>query len=694
MSVPGDAMIPAGSVTGYTTTNPPKSPRAQNFTDMVFQPGIASNDVTRQLKGRWVGSNRVRWHKGLPEKIGGWEPIPLTNSAGSPASYAGTVRATIDWASLDGQYWIAYATESKLYIVNNGVLYDITPARKVSNLNNAFLTNIGFSELYIVDPDNFASVGDHISISGPITFNGIVLNGDYQIIAILNSTTYLVRTAMPATSSNFTPAGGPATITYDIGSGYAMNTVAPGYGTGQYGEGTYGQGQPGQGILTKMRIWSLANWGQDLVASYTNGEIYWWQWTYGPNVRAQIIPNAPTSVQRIIVDANEQVLIAVGASTLAGAADAMNIRWASIGNLQDWIPVVLPTANTAGGQRLNFGSRMVAAINSRQQMLLWSDTQLYQMQFNGQTSLYSMNALGKCLLVGPNAAIDVNGVVYMWCFDDFYIYDGTLRVLECDMWETVFGTAGQGIQTGAGSPLVIDTGLEITIDSGQTLTTDTGGNSGFDRSQAEMVYAASYSTKNEVTWFFPSEVGDVMQYITYNYDANCWYGGTMPRTAYRDVTPAVANYVKYPYGFNNGTLYQHEVGYDEHEPGGITNPMYYFLQSWDVGQQSDRPLLINSVIPDFSRLRNGCQFSYLTKEHPRDAAYQQIGPFIITPDCTKYDQRAGGSQIALLIEAASVGGQIVLGQDFRMGTWQSQAGPHGKRIGMGSQGSPINTNNP
>jgi hypothetical protein len=88
------------------------------------------------------------------------------------------------------------------------------------------------------------------------------------------------------------------------------------------------------------------------------------------------------------------------------------------------------------------------------------------------------------------------------------------------------------------------------------------------------------------------------------------------------------------------------------------------------------------------------QFSYLAKEYPQNTSYTQYGPFIITPDCSRVDERATGTQIAMLFEAASVNGTVVLGQDFRMGVWQSQVTPHGKRLGSASRGTPINTANP
>jgi hypothetical protein len=660
-------MTPASSVQGYVTTNPPASPRAAKFADMQFLPGVASNQASRDLKGRWVQSNRVRWHKMLPEKIGGWLAQTLTGANGGV--YIGTCRAAWDWASNDGQYWIAFATESKLYLINNLTLYDITPLYQTSNLSNALSTTNTSNQVMVTDLTNNAwQVGDWITIDNSVTIGGLTLSGQYQITSAVsgNPNQYYITAASQATST-VANGGGSVTIEYDVSAGLAENGYLHGYGTGLYGDsGEYGVPTSGTGIPAKMRTWSLQNWGQDLVASFNGGSLYWWQWTTGPNARAALVANAPADIQRILVNADSEFLIAIGASdAITGVNDPMNVRWCSEGDLTDWTAVVLPVANTAGGQRLNFGSRMITGVQSRQQNLLWSDTQLYQMQFQGSPNIFGFNELGKCYLVGPNAAIDVNGVVYMMCFDDFMIYDGTLRVLPCDMWETVFGPAD---------------------DSAPTV--------GFDRSQAEMTYCASYMTKSEVTWWYPASGTDVMQYITYNYEDNVWYGGTMPRTAMRDASAALANYVEYPFGFNNGTFYQHEIGYDEVEPGNVKNAMYWFLQSWDIGAQSDEPIIVNSIIPNFKRLRNGCQYSLITREYPEDPAPITYGPFIITPTTTRCDPRASGTQIALKIEAASVSGSIVVGQDFRMGVWQSQATPHGKRMGTASQGSPINTNNP
>lgn len=662
-------------IQGYVTSTPPRSPRASSDSNMSFSSGVVSNGSDRAIVGRWKDSNRVRWHKGLAEKIKGWAAQALTGS--NNGVYMGTARGVFDWASLDGQEWIAIGTECKLYLVNDDTLYDITPIRATSNTLNPFTTINGQTAVNVTDVDHRAQTGDHITILGPITVGGIVLNGPYDIDLVIDPSNYRIIAATAATSSAG-PAGGPVTIQYDISCGLAENGEIFGYGTGLYGMGTYGTRRPsGDGVPERMRIWSLFNWGEDLVASDSDGEIYWWDRTTGPNSRAQLLVNAPTSVQRIVVNADLQYLVALGASDIGGEADKMNVRWCSQSNLQDWFPVLLPTPNTAGGQRLNFGDRMVTGIMSNNTLLAWSNTQLYQMQYVGVPNIFGFFEKGRCFIVGPNAAIDVNGIAYFMGFDDFYVFDGTLRITPCDVWEYVYND--------------------------------------FDRTQSDAVYCASFFSKSEVTWFYPAASVDEMRYVTCNYAENCWYYGKMERTAYHDVSPAMTGFFETPYGVNNGILYQHEVGFDEVEPDGVTNAMDYFMESWDIGSQSDKPVIINSIIPDFPvdkstgqlQLFKGLQFKLLPREYPtqpgNSASFPAKGPFVVVPTTTQYDVRANGTQTSLRIEAARAtwtDGEgthtdaIVFGQWFRMGLWQADAVPYGRRIGGSTKGSPIDTSGP
>lgn len=604
-------------------------PRKAELKDLVFQPGVMTNATPRSAHGKWKDSNRVRWHKGFAEKIGGWIRLALAGVNGGV--YLGVCRALHDWASLDKQLWIGMGTHCKLYLVNNNVLYDITPARKTSNLANPFTTTAASAIVVVTDVDHRASTGDYITVSDAAAVGGLTLAGSYQILNILTPDTY--RITAVAVASGSATGGGTPSITYDIYCGLPENGELFGYGTGVYqadpytpGSGTghnpvdstsptsYGTPRgAGLGVPAAMRVWSLDNWGEDLVGSFTDGEIYWWDKTNGPNSRATLIQEAPTNVQRILVNPENRFLIAIGCSGLDGVPDAMRVRWCSQENFNDWTPTL---NNTAGGKRLDYGSRLVTGLRSRGQNLIWSDTQLYAMQYLGPNSeVFGFQPLGACSIVGPNAAIDVNGIAYFMGFDDFFIYDGTLRPMICDVWTQVFED--------------------------------------FDRTQAQAVYCFSYIPKNEVEWLYVSSLG--VRYVAYNYVEECWYYGTMPRSAYHGVSPVMTGYLTNPYAVDSGYMYEHEVGTDEGE-GTTTNAMSWFLESWDIGSGSDKFILLSEIVPDFERLLVGCRVLIKYKYNPRDADYSIDGPYDIDESTQRIDPRVRGSQIAIRLENAAASG--------------------------------------
>lgn len=614
-------------------------PREAKLVDLVFAPGYVTNLTDRDAVTRWKDGNRVRFHKSAPEKIGGFERITLTGANGGVMM--GTVRALHDWTSLDTQQWIAAGSECKLYLVNTGQLHDITPLRKASNIVNPFTTTNGSAIVTVADVDHRANEGDHITVFSSIAVGGLTLSGAYTIVTVLTPDSYTITAASNATSG--ATGGGSTTIEYDISCGLATNGELLGYGTGDYGEGTYGTARAvGTGVPAKMRTWSLDNWGEDLVASFTNGELYWWDKTNGPNSRATLVTNAPTDIQRILVNPENRHLIAIGCSGLDGVADPMRVRWCEQENFDEWTPSAL---NTAGGKRLDYGSRLIAAVKSRSQNYLWSDTQMYAMQYVGPDVIFTFNPLGACKIVGPNAAVDVNGVVFFMVFDDFMIYDGTLRVLECDVHTRIFGDEDRNVE------------------------------GDFDRTQAEGVYCASYMAKNEVTWFHPTTASTI-RYVTYNYALNCWYYGQMTRTAYHDVSEAITGYKTNPYAVNGGYLYKHEVGTDEVE-GATVTPQDWFLESYDnhIGG-SDAVMLINAITPNFDRMSGTMSMLVRAKAYPREPTYRDKGPYTITAATLDIGVRQKGSQIALRLSSNDLPDE-----DFRLGTFQVLVTPYGGRTG-------------
>lgn len=610
--------------------------------DLVYLPGVSTNLTDRDDKPRWKDSNRVRWHKSLAEKLGGWIRQDLTGA--NDGVYIGVARALHDWASLDTQQWISIGTNCKLYLVNNGILFDITPLRKASNTINSLSVVLGSPTITVNDPDHRAQTGDHVTITSTVAVGGFLVNGTFDIDTIIDPDSYTVTY-----TSNFSvtqTGGGSVTVEYDISCGLEENGELLGYGTWLYGRGTYGTRRPvGQGVPARMRTWSLDNWGEDLVASYSDGQIYWWDKTSGPNSRATLIVNAPTDVQRMLVNPENRFMIAIGCSGLDGIADPMRVRWCSQEDFNDWIGT---DENTAGGKRLDFGSRLITGIRSNTQILIWSDTQLYLMQYVNAPLQFGFVPKGACKIVGPNAAVDVNGTAYFMGFDDFFVYDGVLRILPCDVHTRIFG------------------------DDDRNIIGD------FDRTQAEGVYCASYMAKSEVTWFYPSTLGPI-RYVTLNYSSEtpCWYFGEMHRTAYHDVSDAMTGYKTNPYGVNDGYLYLQEVGTDEVE-GDTTTPQDWFLESYDNHMNgSDDVELVNSIIPNFKRLSGTMQMLLKKKAYPMQRVYQERGPYLLTQNKFKADVRCKASQFALRL---STNGEV--GEDFRMGVFQINATPYGGRMGV------------
>lgn len=614
--------------------------RQSKYTELIFQPGVVTNLTDRDARGRWKDSNRVRWFKGLPEKIGGWERLTLTGV--NSGVMIGTVRALHDWASLDTQQWISAGTECKLYLVNNSILFDITPLRVASNSTNNLSVTMGSAVITVVVTDHRANEGDHVSIIASAPIGGFDVSGTYDIDTVIDPDTFTVTF-----TSNFNSTetgGGSVTVEFDVSCGLAENGELRGYGTGEFGEGTYGTPRPiGSGVPARMRTWSLDNWGEDLVASYSDGELYWWDKTTGPNSRATLVEEAPTGIQRMIVNPENRHLICIGCSGLDGVADPMLVRWCSQEDFTDWIPT---PENTAGDKRLDYGSRLITGIRSRAQNYIWSDTQMYSMQYVGPDYIFIFTPLGACKIVGPNAAVDVNGVAYFMGFDDFFVYDGTLRPIPCDVHTHIFGD-------------------------------DRNTDGDFDRTQAEGVYCASYMAKNEVTWFYPTVTG--IRYVTLNYSSDnpCWYYGQMSRTAYHDVSDAITGYKTNPYGAYNGYLYKHEFGKDEEE-GSTTTPQDWFLESYDnnVGG-SDAVVLVNSIVPNFDRLTGSMLMLLRKKAAPRQANYQDRGPYLIGETTLHNSVRCKASQIAIRLYS---NGEV--GEDFRIGTFQVLATPYGGRVGI------------
>lgn len=463
----------------------------------------------------WYDCDKIRFRSGNVEKIGGWKRL-------SADTFLGVCRSLWNWVTLAGQNLIGVGTNEKFYIEMGGMYYDITPLRATTTLTDPFVTTAGSAVVVVTDVAGTGFLdGDYVEFSGASAVGGITLSGEY-LITLLSPTTYSVTAASAASST--TTGGGTVTAKYQISTGPAVGVPLNGWGSGPWGYGPWGIGQPG---TESMRVWSQSNFGEDLVFGPKGGGLYTWDATNGVTTRGVSVaslPGAndvPTLQNFILVSDVSRFVIVFGCNDYgASQIDPLLIRWSDQESMVDWTPA--PT-NQAGSIRLSHGSMLVTAIQSRQEILVFSDVAVYSMQYIGAPEVWATQLVGENISIASQNAVAVaSGTVFWMGVDNFYKYDGRSQKMRCDLRQFIFSD------------------LEQT----QIAQVCCGTNEGF----------------NEVWWFYPSSGSTVNdRYVIYNYLEDIWYYGALGRTAWIDSglrkTPIAATYA------NN--LVAHEDGVDD-----------------------------------------------------------------------------------------------------------------------------------
>ena len=488
---------------------------------LVQKAGVNRENTRYTSENGYYVSDKVRFRQGTPEKIGGWQRISAT-------TFLGVCRSLWNWVTLGGQNLLAVGTNLKFYIESGGAYNDITPLRKTAATlgANPFATTNGSTTVVVTDSTGGWVSGDYVTYSGATAVGGLDLNGEYQLTTIgISTTTYSIQAATAATS---TATGGGASVLaayqINVGSPYAVPLV--GWGAGAWGSGTWGIGTAS---TNQMRIWSQANFGEDLIFAPNGGGIYIWQANTSLTTRGVLISSlmgassVPTVQNFILISDSSRFVFAFGCNEFGSATqDPMLIRWSDQENYLEWAPSV---TNQSSFLQLSHGSRIVTALQSRQEILVWTDSSLYSMQYQGPPAVWGVQLLGDNLsIAGPNAAAIASGVTYWMGIDKFYKYDGRTQTLRCDLRQYVFQ----------------DINLE----------------------QSAQIFASTNEGFNEV-WFFYCSANSftVDKYVTYNYAEDIWAYGTMARTAWLDSAlrdhPMAATY-----SYN---IVYHEQGNDDNE---------------------------------------------------------------------------------------------------------------------------------
>ena len=540
---------------------------------LQFRPGINREVTAYTNEGGWFDSDQIRFSKGFPEKIGGWQKRGIDN-------YLGTCRALHPWVALDRDQFIGVGTNLKYYIDRGGEYNDITPLRLTTAAGDVtFAATNGSSTLVVTDTAHGSVANDFVTYSGAASLGGVitagVLNQEYQITLVVNANSYHVtaRAAgalinaplvpLLANGSDSGNGGGSIVGKYQINVGLDITVRSSGWGAGTWSRGTWGSASTDAIVSNTLRLWSNDNFGEDLLINVRDGGVFYWDETAGLGARAvdittlSTLPSIPTVAKQILVSDRDRHVIAFGCDpeSTPGVQDPLTIRFSSQESITDW---QARADNTAGELRLGSGSEIVTAIETRQQILVMTDTTLYAMQYLGPPFTFGVTAISENITIAsPNAAIAVDDNVFWMGRSEFYIYSGAVQRLPCMVRDYVF--------------------------------------SDLNENQLEKINVALNTEHSEVWWFYPSSNSEeVDKYVVYNYLEQVWYYGTFGRTAWVD-----RGIFDFPIAANSdGFLYEHELGFDD----GTTNPasaISAYVQSSpiDIGD-GEQFMFIRKMIPD------------------------------------------------------------------------------------------------
>lgn len=556
--------------------------------ELKFTPNVYADKTPYAAEGYWYDCNRTRWLNNTDvSAIGGW-------LKSNPTGYqvTGVVRRLLSCADLTSKKRLFLGTQSKLMSITDNIGYDLTPIEAtVTGLTNPIVTN-GTTTVTFNVTGHGRDVGDFFIVSAassPTVGGYNFLNKEFVVVSVPTANSFTVT--IPTTASAAT-GGGTVSLQYLLKTGRSGNTALYGFGAGTYG--TAGSGGVGGGYgdprgaatIDTLRKWSLFNWGEDVMANPRGGGLYLWDATGGDNTRAALISGAPAAINITKMSASIRQVIAFGTIPYGGTAlDPLEIRWCASEDYTDWDPTVVGT--TAGTFRLAGDGEIVAVAESKQEFIILTRSQVWSMAYVGDDDIFSFQLLASNAgCIGQDAVVSVDGLVFWWGNDGFFMYNGAVHRMDCSVEKTVIGK--------------------------------------LNKSQQEKTYAFHNTKYSEVTYLFQSATsttGDCDQYVTYNYQVNGWTFGYMDRTAWEDTGVFTT-----PQAFDvSNNLYTHEVGTTANGAD-----MGAFIESafFDVAEGTE-VMLADQLIPDLTQ--DGNVFVTLTGRGATRGVDIVKGPLVIGP---------------------------------------------------------------
>lgn len=540
------------------------------LTKLNFKPGINKEETDYSNEGGWVDGDKIRFRKGRAEKIGGWEKY-------SSDTLIGSARALHSWISLGGSKYLGIGTTNKYYIEEGGTYNDVTPIRKNTTNAATFAATNGSSTLTVTDASHGAVNGDFVTFSSAVSLGGLVtaavLNQEYQINLVTGTNTYEITakdTSGATVTANASDSGNGGSATdaaYQVNSGLDVYVESTGWGVGTWGAGGFGS-STGLSDTNQLRLWTHDNFGENLIINPRGGDIYRWVENDGLSTRAVKLSSVsganlvPTQGLQVITSETDRHLIVLGADPISGSSrtgtiDPMLVAFSDQENELEFEPL---STNTAGSLRLSSGSSIVGGLKARQEVLIWTDTSLYSMNFIGPPLTFAMNLINEGAgLIGPKAAVNSPKGVFYMSKKGFYFYNGAVQKLPCSVQDYVFGDLDEG--------------------------------------QAYKCFGGLNEEFSEVWFFYPSLTDsetEISRYVIYNYEENLWSIGSLERYAWlsagvfnKPLSAGEASSTKY--------IYEHEKGFnnDTSSMDGV------FIESADIDiSDGDRFAFLKRILPD------------------------------------------------------------------------------------------------
>jgi len=610
--------------------------------DLKFRPGVDKQDTAYSAGDdrKYIDSDFVRFHYGKPERWSGWTNLPNPNK-----TIVGVVRDTHSWVGLDGLRYLALGTNRKLYIYNEGAVYDITPIRETQALTNPFTTN-GTTTVSVADTGHNAIQGDFVTFDSFSSIDGLDMNQEFEITSITDANNYTVTHTSTASGST-SGGGGSGNAKYQINVGPATSTYGLGWGTDTWSSGTWGTASSASDVVIVGRNWSLDNFGEDLIATVLDGGTFIWDTSGGLASRATALSNAPTASRFSIVSTDTRHLLIFGTETTIGTPDTQDDLFFRFSDREDATNYTPVATNEAGSLRITDGSKIVGAVKSSGQILVWTDTSLHGIQFVGTPFTFGLRQLGaNAGLIAQHAAIEVNGVAYWMSDDAFYLYDGVVKKMPCSVQDFVFD------------------------DLSYTNKND--------------IAVGLNTAYNEIIWYYPSaNASQIDRAVAYNYLEGTWYTLSLGRTtwlgAYVYEKPIATEYnasatanVSTILGLTAGSsfVYEHESGNNQADGSAITA----FLETGSVEiADGDQLMSISKLVPDFDNLTNTMTARLTLEQYPQSSS-NVTSNASITSTTEKVSVRGRGRAVKIRYTTNTIDDT-----PWRLGSQKLEIRPDGRR---------------